>query len=233
MSDQAAIEADEAWRAAVAALYAMTDEERPGALVGGAREDAPVELMARFGFEALTTMGDERDLRWLLPRLVELLASDPDRAAHPDVVAGKLTMAGFGDWPEDERATVRAAFLALWRLWLDGGRPWRRPWREPGSGGGLGPGEILPALAELGVDIAPLLDDLAARAHDDRALAEEYLDLAEVVAFQQLDAADDPYDAGGRAAPRYFLGAAARLEGLGRRHADLAPRISAVAERLP
>jgi hypothetical protein len=233
VSDRAAIEADEAWRAAVAALYERTRDERPDALVGGAREDAPVELMARFGFEALTTMGDERDLRWLLPRLVELLASDPDGVAHPDVVAGKLTMAGFEGWPEDERATVRAAFLALWRLWLDGARPWRRPWRAPGSGGGLGPNEILPALAELGVDVAPLLDDLAARARDDRALAEEYVDLAELVAFRQLEAADDPYDAGGRAAPRYFRGAAAQLEALGERHPELAGRLTAVTERLP
>lgn len=234
VSDRAAIEADEAWRAAVAALYEMTRDERPDALVGGAREDAPVELMARFGFEALTTLGDERDLRWLLPRLVELLAIEPDRAAPPDVVAGKLTMAGFDRWPEDERATVRAAFLALWGLWLDGGRPWRRPWREPGSGGSgaLGAGEVLPALAQLGVDIAPLLDDLAARAQDDRALAEEYLDLAELVAARHLDAADDPYDVGGRAAPRYFRGAGATLEALAERHPDLAERLTAIAERL-
>jgi hypothetical protein len=43
----------------------------------------------------------------------------------------KAVMAGFETWPEEERATVRTAFLALWRLWLNGGRPWRRPWRDP------------------------------------------------------------------------------------------------------
>src|SRR4051794_16590732 len=133
----------------------MTRDERPAALVGGAREDAPVELMARFGFEALTTMGDERDLRWLLPRLVELLASDPDRVAHPDVVAGKLTMAGFDGWPEDERATVRGAFLALWRLWLDGGRPRRRPRRAPGAGRGPRPDRGPPPPPRAGVGNAP------------------------------------------------------------------------------
>jgi hypothetical protein len=68
VSEQVAVEAHGAWRAAVAALYEMTRDERPAALGGGTREDAPVELMARFGFEALTTMGDERDLHWLLPR---------------------------------------------------------------------------------------------------------------------------------------------------------------------
>src|SRR4051794_41574825 len=96
----------------------MTRDERPAALVGGAREDAPVELIARFGFEALTTMGDERDLRWLLPRLVELLASDPDRVAHPDVVAGKLEMARVSRRAGGGGAAGRAGVPPLWRLWV-------------------------------------------------------------------------------------------------------------------
>jgi hypothetical protein len=220
-ASRAAIEADEAWRAAVAALYEMTrDDAPPHAVVP--REEAPDRLMDHYGVKALTSLGDEHDLRWFLPRLVELLAADPSRIADPRIVADKTVMAGFETWPEEERATVRAAFLALWRLWIDGGRPWRRPWHEPLSGRVLGPDEILPGVAALGIDIAPLLDDLATRAHDDRALAEEYLDYAELIAYYQLADADDEYDVGGRAAPRYFLtdGAIARIDALATRYAD-------------
>jgi hypothetical protein len=220
-ASQAAIEADEAWRVALTALYEMTRADAPPEAVVP-REDAPERLMDHYGFRALTSVGDERDLRWFLPRLVELLAVEPSRIADPRIVAEKTVMAGFDGWPEEERATVRAAFLALWRLWLDGGRPWRRPWHEPLSGRVLGPDEILPGLAALGIDIAPLVDDLATRARDDRALAEEYLDYAELVAYYQLADADDPYDVGGRAAPRYFRTDAAlgRVEALVTRYAD-------------
>jgi hypothetical protein len=252
-ASQAAIDADAAWRAAIAALYEMTRDDRRRGPVEGCehcvsedaaralgeipREQAPERLMDRYGFKALTTWGNERDLRWFLPRLVELLALEPDRIANARIVAGKVVMAGFDDWPEEERATVRAAFLALWRLWLDGGRPWRRPWCDPVSRGALRPDAILPGIAVLGIDIAPLLDDLAARAHGDRALADEYLDLAELVAYHELDDADDPYDVGGRAAPRYFLtsGAVGRVEALAVHYAeaaDLGEPLMMVAEHL-
>src|SRR3954454_16314945 len=158
----AAAEADQAWRAALASLYEMTRFDRPRRPVSGcehcvpeadartlmevAREEAPERLMDRYGFKALTTWGDARDLRWFLPRLVELLAVNPDRIADPGIVADKAVMAGFATWPEQDRATLRGAFLALWGLWLEGGgpwrRPWRRPWREPFEGPALGPDDI-------------------------------------------------------------------------------------------
>jgi hypothetical protein len=220
-ASQAAIEADEAWRAALAALYEMTRADAPSEAVVS-REEAPERLMDHYGFRALTSIGDERDLRWFLPRLVELLAAEPSRIADPRIVADKTVMAGLHSWPDEEQATVRAAFLALWRLWLDGGRPWRRPWHEPLSRRVLGPDEILAGVAGLGIEIAPLLDDFAARARDDRALAEEYVEYAELVAYYQLADADDPYDAGGRAAPAYFRtdAALARVEALATRYAD-------------
>jgi len=101
----------------------------------------------------------------------------------------------------------------------------------------LSPEAILPGIAVLGIDIGPLLDDLAARAYHDRALAEEYLDYAELVVYYELDDADDPHDAGGRAAPRYVLTADAvgRVEALAVHYAevaDLGERLMMVAEHL-
>jgi hypothetical protein len=124
----AAAEADQAWRAALASLDEMTGFDRPRRPVSGcehcvpeadartlmevAREEAPERLMDRYGFNALTTWGDARDLRWFLPRLVELLAVEPNRLATPSIVADKAVMAGFATWPDEERATLRGAFLA-------------------------------------------------------------------------------------------------------------------------
>jgi hypothetical protein len=253
MAPRAAAEAEERWRAAVAALYEMTRLDRPRRPVSGCdhcvpeadartlmevpRESAPESLMDRYGFKALTTWGDERDLRWFLPRLVELLAICPGCLADPGIVADKVVMAGFATWPADEQVTVRAAFLALWRLWLDGGRPWRRPFANPFTEPVLGPDDILPGLAMLGIEIAPLVDDLIGRAHHDPVLAGEVLGYAELVAYQQWRHADCPHDVRVRAGPCYFLtqNAVARLEGLALRYADdtdLGERFMAVAEDL-
>jgi hypothetical protein len=52
------------------------------------------------------------------------------RAASPmlidaETIASRLRMAGLDGWPDAEQEVVHDGFVALWRLWLDGGRPWR------------------------------------------------------------------------------------------------------------
>jgi hypothetical protein len=248
--------AEREWRAAVAALYEMTRFDRPRGPVDRCdgctseaearafraveREAAPADLMDRYGFKAMTTWGDERDFRWFLPRLLELVGDEPGGLANADVLVGKLEYAGWSAWPEEEREAVRRAFAAIWRLWIDGGRHWRLPWCPPDHLRPIDAHDILPALARLGVDVAPLLDELFARATDDHDLASEAVALAEILA----EAADatNPFE-GEREVARALLSdaAIARLDALALRLADadadrdpaaLGDRLLSVTERL-
>ncbi|WP_437568512.1 hypothetical protein [Sorangium sp. So ce542] len=178
----------QAWKASIAALYAMTRGDRPLGPVEGcpccvspgearalhhvARESAPAEAIGRFAFKAMTTWGEPRDFRWFLPRVLELMAIEQVGALCFELVAGKILSAGFAAWPESEREVVRAAFAALFRLRL-------------GGGASVEALDLAASCALLGVDLRPLLEELALRALDDAAAAEVYVELAESVVCRQ------------------------------------------------
>src|SRR3954468_818553 len=191
-------DAEQAWREAIAALYEMTCEDRPDGPVEGCtccvstalahelasidRETAPRALMYDFAARALLTWGSERDFRWFVPRILELLADDPPVLIDAGTIASRLLMADLYDWPDAEKEVVREMFVALWGLWLDGGRPGRPPWRRRPSDWVLSPGDILRAAGEVDVDAEPLLTEFAARARGDRPLGEEYASALEYIA---------------------------------------------------
>lgn len=56
---------------------------------------------------ALTTVGNDRDYRHFLPRILELAVTEPFwMGTEPPVLAGKLQMADWKSWPAAERAAV-------------------------------------------------------------------------------------------------------------------------------
>jgi hypothetical protein len=256
-------DADAAWREAIARLYEMTADDRPDGLVDGCthcvaradmellasieRETAPEWLMDDFGFRATLTWGSERDFRWFLPRILELLADHPGMAGGPEIIASRLRMAGLDEWSETEQEVVRDVFVALWHLWLDGGRPWRRPWRPRRAWWWLWPSDILLAAGEVEVDAGPLLEQFAARALGDRPLGDEYASALELIADESeedielfADAlADEPAYVAGRAdntVVRFLASDAgiAQVEAVASHFADdeLGERLHALAQRL-
>lgn len=97
---------------------------------------------------AVTTWGTAEDLRALLPRVFELLTAGL-LDTPPEVLFAKLRHAAVPDWPIDEQAAVEDVLAALWLATLT---------RHP-SPIGLPAGRMLTALAELGRDLHPYLDD--------------------------------------------------------------------------
>src|SRR3954451_19507365 len=104
----------------------MTAEERPDGPVEGCthckskadmdllgsieRETAPQWLMDDFGFSAMLTWGSERDFRWFVPRILELLADHPGMASGPETIASRLRMAGLDECPEPgQRSSERCS----------------------------------------------------------------------------------------------------------------------------
>ena len=68
--------------------------------------------MDDFGCSA-THMGSEREFRWFVPRILELLADHPQMVVDAERIASGLRLAGVDVWPDDEREVVRDVFVAL------------------------------------------------------------------------------------------------------------------------
>ena len=62
---------------------------------------------------ALTTVGDDRDYRHFLPRIFELAVTDPVwLGTDPSVIAGKLNMGAWRNWPASQQSAVVQVFNA-------------------------------------------------------------------------------------------------------------------------
>jgi len=75
------------------------------------------EDLSKYSFKAMSTWGDDRDFRHFLPRLFELLPSEP-LGIGPECVANRLQLADWTKWPEPEQLAVRRWLHAVWRAYL-------------------------------------------------------------------------------------------------------------------
>ncbi|OJT16463.1 hypothetical protein BO221_50010 [Archangium sp. Cb G35] len=116
------------------ALYRVFARYAPAGLVMGCMHCMSEEEMARltatplrahtgeslgnYAFKAMTTWGTESDFKYYLPRILELFPFQSVGAVFPELVAEKILMAGWKDWPEEEHVAVRTYVEALWDLLL-------------------------------------------------------------------------------------------------------------------
>ena len=73
--------------------------------------------LGRYAFKAMTTWGDKDDFRHFLPRIFELLISERSTGWDEEVIIGKLALAEWKDWPEQEQSALRNFFHAGW-CWI-------------------------------------------------------------------------------------------------------------------
>jgi hypothetical protein len=66
-----------------------------------------------YSSHALTTVGDEDLFRYVLPRLLELVAKD-QLMVDPEIVLSKLTYGGWRGWPDDEQEALSGFLMAWW-----------------------------------------------------------------------------------------------------------------------
>lgn len=89
-------------------------------------------VLDRFAMKALTTWGDEADLKHFLPRLFEVLAFVRNAYSMPEALVRKLMYAGHGGtedatwraWPAEEQEALHDYFHALWRFALTSDDPY-------------------------------------------------------------------------------------------------------------
>jgi len=97
---------------------------------------------------AVTTWGTADDLRALLPRVFELLTAGL-LATPPEVVFARVRSSDVTGWPVDEAAAFDDIVEALWLATL----------AEHPAAVGHPAMRVLAAIAELGRDLSPYLDD--------------------------------------------------------------------------
>ncbi len=118
--------------------------------------------LGNYAFSALYTWGTLDDFKHFLPRLLELVAHEPEWWVDPEVVTGRLSYAGWRDWPEPERAAIEAYFGALWRFVLVA---------DPGEAGArhIAVGSGLCAIAQAADELGPFLDQWRRACHEETA----------------------------------------------------------------
>jgi hypothetical protein len=62
--------------------------------------------LSNYGANVFLTVGSLPDFKYFLPRMMELTVNDEFSWPNPQVILGKLTLAEWYDWPENERAPV-------------------------------------------------------------------------------------------------------------------------------
>ena len=71
------------------------------------------QALWRYVSGALLTIGEQRDFRYLLPRILEVSVSDPGNANNPEIVLGKLALAKWRTWAENEQLVIEE-FIVAW-----------------------------------------------------------------------------------------------------------------------
>jgi hypothetical protein len=122
------------------------DEDRP--LLAGPVRDLEPDVLQRYATDALLLWGGVPEFRYFLPRVLELGAEDEFEFGFPDaeIVIGKLGLAGWTEWDDDERAAISAFLTRWWETTVVDDDPW------PGAG------TVLCSLGRTGTDLVPFLD---------------------------------------------------------------------------
>ena len=78
--------------------------------------DLTSEDVSFYSFKAMTTFGTVYDFKHFLPRVFELVATDPKFGVNPEIaVGGKLEEADWHSWPEGEQMATESYLRAFWR----------------------------------------------------------------------------------------------------------------------
>jgi hypothetical protein len=89
------------------------DADYEHALHGDLRSLEP-KLVDKYVRDAIHHTGDEQDFKHFLPRVYELLTAGALPVADAEMVIGRLTMAGWAEWPAAERRPVLRLLDAMW-----------------------------------------------------------------------------------------------------------------------
>ena len=91
------------------------DQAKLCVLVKKPLRELTADELCDYGCSVFLTAGSEADFHYLLPRLLEVGATTPGWWPSPEVLLGKLKLAGWKAWPVPERRAVQTVLDA----WYD------------------------------------------------------------------------------------------------------------------
>ena len=128
MNGRASSQADQRVRQAVEAVYRTFESPPPSAVEGcpccistrgtDVLLTTPLRQITgqslwRYVSGVFLTIGDRQDFRYLLPRILDVSVFDPGNANDPEIVLGKLPLAGWRSWTPDEQRAIES-FIDAW-----------------------------------------------------------------------------------------------------------------------
>lgn len=90
-----------------------SDEERAVLALVPLRQ-VPIDVIRPYAADVMLTVGDAADLRYFLPRIVEIATLETFNYPELEGLIGRLPRAGWTSWPQGEQDAVRAYFQAMW-----------------------------------------------------------------------------------------------------------------------
>jgi hypothetical protein len=107
----------------------------------------------------LLTWGTGEDFKHFLPRLFELIATDPGVMMLPEIVLGRVRDARWQDWPRAERLAVNTYLTTVWRAVLAYAPCYLHPVGGPMHSGCIGQADhALCAIGQAVDDLHPYLE---------------------------------------------------------------------------
>lgn len=86
------------------------EQKEIGILLTKPLRDLSPDDLKNYAFRALVTVGKVDDYLYFLPRILEILVTEPDWWPSPEVVTRGIHTAGFHTWPESRRQTLERYF---------------------------------------------------------------------------------------------------------------------------
>jgi hypothetical protein len=109
------------------------------------------DIVGPYASSVFLTIGDTRDYFYLLPRILEILATEPQWWPDPQVVGRSIRDSGYSQWPEKRQAAVRRYLDAVFERILNS------------NADISGAGSWLCMLAIVGFDLRPSLEKVLSR----------------------------------------------------------------------
>jgi len=103
------------------AIEGCPDPKQLCRLLNKRLRDLTPEELSDYGSSVFWTMGSESDFRYFLPRMLEILVSQPDWWPSIEVVMKKLALAHWETWTDQERGSINCLLDSWFKARLDMG----------------------------------------------------------------------------------------------------------------
>ncbi|MBA4032879.1 MAG: hypothetical protein C0478_18580 [Planctomyces sp.] len=98
------------------------DETKACQMTGNPLRKIPPEAISWYAASAMTTIGNEEDYAYFLPRILELSILENLKFPDLEITGKRIHMSGYSHWPEKRRLALTQVFVAVTSSTLANGK---------------------------------------------------------------------------------------------------------------